>query len=96
MSVKNRFLAGFFSGHCSISELIFQRFGLPNRGFRTESIAKTDLSWKSFLMSFGIVCWQPWGQFSDFFSLGTSFKMRGFFLAQNLFMGRKMERVCAL
>ena len=38
----------------SISELEFQRLGLPNRGFRIEGIAKIDFSWKSFLMTFGI------------------------------------------
>ena len=35
----------------SISLSKFRRLGLPNRGVRKESIAKDDLSWKSFLMN---------------------------------------------
>ena len=38
----------------SISESKIQRLGLPNRGCRMEGIAKTNFSWKSFLMHFGI------------------------------------------
>ena len=38
----------------SISDSKFRRLGLLNRGFRMESIAKDDISWKSCLMNFGI------------------------------------------
>ena len=38
----------------SISKSKFRRSGFPNRGFRKESIAKIDFSWKSFLIHFTI------------------------------------------
>ena len=39
----------------AISDLIFRRLGLPNRGFRIEGIAKNECSWISFLKNFWIV-----------------------------------------
>ena len=42
--------SSMFPGHF----VKFRRLGLPTRGFRLESIAKVDFSWKSFLMNFGI------------------------------------------
>ena len=38
----------------AISDSIFRRLGLPNRGFRMEGIAKHDFSWKSFLKNVGV------------------------------------------
>ena len=35
-------------------ENIAYKSGLPNRGFRIESIANVGFQWKSFLMSFGM------------------------------------------
>ena len=37
-----------------ISESTFRRLGLRSRGFRKESIAKVDFSWKSFIKNFEI------------------------------------------
>ena len=37
-----------------ISESEFRRSGLPNRGFRTECIAKNEFAWISCLMNSGI------------------------------------------
>ena len=47
-----RFLLGLSRCHFSISESKCQRLGLPNRGFRVESIGNL-CSWKSFLID----CW---------------------------------------
>ena len=54
-TLKSHFCSGLFPSHfLSISELKFQRSGLPNQGFGTEDIAKNNFSRKSFLMNFGV------------------------------------------
>ena len=65
----------------SISEPDFKRWGLPSRGFRFESSAKIDFSWKSCSMNFGIeVCrfLTALGTFSDFLALRTGLKTQRF------------------
>ena len=50
----------------SISGSTFRGLGLSIRCFRKESIAKTNLSQKSFCMNFGVdflFVWRPWDQF---------------------------------
>ena len=58
---------GLFPGHfLLISDSNFRRLGLPNRGFRTEGIAKIDVSWKSFSQMLEwtfVVLGQPWELF---------------------------------
>ena len=49
------FLGLFLYCFLVISDSIFRRSGLPNRGFRIEVIAKIDFSWKSFSKNFWIV-----------------------------------------
>ena len=48
------FLSLFLCYFLAISDSIFRRLGLPNRGVRMEGIATIDFSWKSFLKNVGI------------------------------------------
>ena len=76
-------LFGLLPGNClSISESKFQCLGLPNRGFRMESVAQIDFSRKLFLMEFGIVCFLLEALGSDLqflWALETGLKMKLFF-----------------
>ena len=81
---QNVFFVGLVSRSVclSIPDSKFGRSGLPNRGFRIESIAKIDFSWKSRLMNSGIhfCCFlEALGAvFLTFLALKTDLKTEGF------------------
>ena len=57
--------------------------GLPSRGFRIESIAEIEFSWKSFLMKFGVDFLSFFAslgsRLSDFSSLENRLENEGIF-----------------